>query len=338
MEVQTNVLARLQIPKASLSDVYNKAEDYGKKLYKYYTGEDASKNKYWKDRLREELRTNRRNGRYVPGKNLTNEAYDNLSSQQMLDKIADSILNYLSHNPGILQYTAFTSLEDAKMKIDSFGQVQGIEGIKRQIDNRSFDNGVQIDSAGVIGLQKELQKTFEKYLGLKPGEVMMNTDNYKDGSPIYDIRIQGTDGTEIVSEVKSSLGTFRILGINTPFKSAPEFLERVVKDCIIDVEAKKVILRKKSIEDASVYLLNDHFHTYQPFFESGYTVKLFTDFFLEKDNVSYLPVVAKDNENDNIDGSIEVLSLDNERGSDKIRAAQNYIKKKMTRYMLWYGK
>lgn len=330
-------LARLQIPKSSLQDIYNKADAYGKKLYKYYFGQDASRDKYWKDNLRNELRTNRRNGRYVPGGELTNTAYDKLTSQEMLDKVGANIMNYLSRNPGVLQYTAFDSLEDLQLKLDKFGKVKGIGGLKKQIDNRAFSNGVQIDSAGVVGLQKELHKTLEKYLGLKPGEVMVNTDNFKDGSPIYDIRIQGTDGTEIVSEVKTSLGTFRILGINSPFKTAPEFLNKIVEDCRVDVEKKKIILRKKSIENASVYLLQEHFNTYQPFFESGYTVKLFTDFFLDKDGHSYFPVVAKDEEKEDVMGELEVMELDNGKPAEKVKAAENYIKKKMARYMLWYG-
>ena len=330
-------LARLQIPKSSLQDIYNKAEDYGKKLYKYYFGEDASKDKYWQDNLRNELRTNRRNGRYVPGSELSNSAYDKLSSQEMLNTVSSHIINYLSRNPDVIKYTAFDNLQDLQLKLDNFSKVKGIQGLQKQIDTRAFDNGVQIDSAGVIGLQKELHKTLEKYLGLKPGELLINTDNFKDGSPIYDIKIQGTDGTEIVSEVKTSLGTFRILGINSPFKTAPDFLNKIVEDCRIDTERKKVILKKQSIENASVYLLREHFNTYQPFFESGYTVKLFTDFFLNKNGNSYLPISAKDEEDDEVAGELEVFTMDNGKLPEKVRAAENYIKKKMTRYMLWYG-
>ena len=49
MAIKTNILGKFNIPKSSLSDIYNKAEEYGKQLYRYYSGLNPDENKYWKD-------------------------------------------------------------------------------------------------------------------------------------------------------------------------------------------------------------------------------------------------------------------------------------------------
>ena len=184
----------------------------------------------------------------------------------------------------------------------------------------------------INGLKLELKKTYERYLGLKDGEVIVNTDNYKTGSPIFDIKVYNGDNA-LYSEVKSNLNNFRILGINSPFSTAPYFLEELAKNCTIDVDRKKIILSAQSIEDVSIKLLREHFNEYQPVFESDEYVKLFTDLFI---NNGELPIAAKYDENKEFKDDDEVYS--NNNINDRDRRVENYIKEKISRYMLWYSK
>ena len=337
MATKTNVLGKFNIPKSSLSDIYNKAEEYGKQLYRYYSGLNPDENKYWKDELRNNyLKTSsRKNGRYVPGR--TTRTDITKKSDDIIAEMTNHIMGYLSKNEDKLEYMVQDTLEQVQTAINNFDNVGGVKSLKKQIDTQKLGKKT-IKPEGVIGLQKELQKTLERYLTLKPGECIVNTDNYEKGSPTFDIYIKGTDGTEIVSEVKSNLGNFRILGINSPFKTEPTFVSNLTKNCSIDSDRKVIILSSDSVKNASIELLKNHYNTYQPFIESDSAIKLFTDLFLGKGDNVYLPITARDEEEEDKIGSIELAELNNSNlDSKRQEKVEKYIKSKMSRYMLWYG-
>lgn len=319
-------LHKFQVPKTTLSDIVKKADKYERMLYKYYLGEEPTGN-YWKDELQKALRTNsKKTGRYVPGRSI--KSLDKFDSNQILEEIKKHIINELNRNPSNLINTAFKSLDNLELRVNEFNKIEGINTLKNLIDTRIMGDKILTDDQ-VNGLKLELKKTFERYLGLKDGEVIVNTDNFQSGSPIFDIKVYN-DRDALYTEVKRNLNNFRILGINSPFKTAPYFAEEMAKNCVVDIQRKRIILSAQSIEDVSVKLLQEHFDEYQPVFESDEYVKLFTSLFVGNEMV--LPIVAKDEENEDPKGELIVKPQETEMERNK--KVENYITQKISRYML----
>ena len=116
------------VPKSSLEDIMRKAEEYERRLYKYYLGEEPSGN-YWKDELRGVLKTNStKTGRYVPKRSI--KSLEKFDSDEILNEVTKHIISQFSKHPEGLANTAFKSLDNLQSRANQFNNVEGIGGLK----------------------------------------------------------------------------------------------------------------------------------------------------------------------------------------------------------------
>lgn len=324
------------------SEIMDSAERYEKALYKYYMKKEPQ-DPYWREDLQKALRVTRKEGfhgdsslgRHVPGTEIPAKTYATMTSKQILDKVTQTITDKIEKNPKSLEKMAVSSVEDVLTKRKDFKNVPGVVKLGNYINQ----NNSVLSQATLNGLKLELQRTYERYLGLKEGEVLVNTDNYKSGSPIFDIEIIGSDGeTHIYSEVKWNLNNFRLMGINKLLQYHKGFVKDMVEGSQYDLATNTLYLKDYAIEKASLNLLKEHFKDYQPFFEGhSYDVALFTKLFIasEDKQTLYLPINAKYDESGN-DDSVKYVEESIQKG--KKIDNEKILDKQVSRYMLWYSK